>query len=146
MLENLYFFFLSPQVASSQTYYETCTVRLKYQCKILEELFKICHNSFYLKKYCNSFMGHLNSSGINYIFLYIYIYIYNSFYLKKYCNSFMGHLNSSGISYIYIYVYILAVLRLCCCVCFSLLAENGSYCLAMVPLTMEASLVAEHRL
>ena len=113
MLENLYFFFLSPQVASSQTYYETCTVRLKYQCKILEELFKICHNSFYLKKYCNSFMGHLNSSGI---------------------------------SYIYIYVYILAVLRLCCCVCFSLLAENGSYCLAMVPLTMEASLVAEHRL
>ena len=40
----------------------------------------------------------------------------------------------------------LAVLRLCCCVCFSLLAENGSYCLAMVPLTMEASLVAEHRL
>ena len=44
------------------------------------------------------------------------------------------------------YVYILAVLRLCCCVCFSLLAENGSYCLAMVPLTTEASLVAEHRL
>ena len=62
----------------------------------------------------------------------------------------MGHLNSSGINYIYIYiymyVYILADLRLCCCVCFSLLAENGSYCLAMVPLTTEASLVAEHRL
>lgn len=74
MLENQVFLILdgiridkiitpSSHVASSQVFYETCIMRLKYKFKNIGKSAEICHKSSYLKN-CHTLMIHFNSSGV----------------------------------------------------------------------------------
>ena len=47
---------------------------------------------------------------------------------------------------IYVYIYILAVLGLCCCTGFSLVAASGGYSLVVSGLFIAVASLVEHRL